>query len=146
MQAALRQGGIQDCQRRRDAESRARSTLDSANSVLLCFKIGARRANLMTREKISESEIPPAKARRAPSSDNYFLCGLCVFAGDIPNLRLRLCRARFCAVKFCLFPILKKLPRAKPFVEQLRIAFKIIENFGGREGRFNPFHQTRLLG
>jgi hypothetical protein len=45
-------------------------------------------------ENISDSEIPPAKARRAPSSDNYFLCGpfdgaqdmLCVFAGDIPIL------------------------------------------------------------
>jgi hypothetical protein len=38
----------------------------------------------------------------APSSDNYFLCGFCVpsatlrtcFAGDIPNLWLRLCRVR----------------------------------------------------
>jgi hypothetical protein len=36
--------------------------------------------------KLSDSEIPPAKARRAPSSENYFLCGLCVFAGDIPIL------------------------------------------------------------
>jgi hypothetical protein len=44
----------------------------------------------MTTQNISDSEIPPAKARRAPSSDNYFLCGLCVFAGDIPNLWLRL--------------------------------------------------------
>ena len=52
----------------------------------------------MTTQNISDSEIPPAKARRAPSSarrpraalgrraDNYFLCGLGVFAGDIPIL------------------------------------------------------------
>jgi hypothetical protein len=52
-------------------------------------------ANRMTTHNISDSEIPPAKARRAPSSDNYFLCGLCVFAGDIPHVRLRLCRARY---------------------------------------------------
>jgi hypothetical protein len=58
--------------------------------VLLCFKICAPRANLMTTQNISDSEIPPAKARRTPSSDNNFLCGLCVFAGDIPNLWLRL--------------------------------------------------------
>jgi hypothetical protein len=59
----------------------------------------------MTTENISDSEIPPAKARRALSSDNCFLCGpfdvaldmLCVpwaglrtcFAGDILNLGLR---------------------------------------------------------
>ena len=64
-----------------------------SNFVLLCFKICAPRASLMTTQNISDSEIPPAKARKAPSSDNYFLCGLCVFAGDIPNLWLRLCRA-----------------------------------------------------
>jgi hypothetical protein len=29
----------------------------------------------MTTQNISDSEIPPAKARRAPSSDNNFLCG-----------------------------------------------------------------------
>ena len=46
--------------------------------VLLCFKICASPANLMTTQNISDSEIPPAKARRAPSSDNNFLCGLCV--------------------------------------------------------------------
>ena len=62
--------------------------------VLVSFKTCAPRANLMTTQNISDSEIPPAKARRAPSSDNNFLCGLCVFAGDIPNLWLRLCRAR----------------------------------------------------
>ena len=65
--------------------------------VLLCFKICAPRANLMTTQNISDSEIPPAKARRAPSSDNYFLCGLCVFAGD--NLILVALRhARSCVV------------------------------------------------
>jgi hypothetical protein len=69
------------------------------NFVLLCFKICAPRANLMTTQNISDSEIPPAKARRAPSSDNYFLCGLCVFAGDIPNLRLRRSRAESFVVK-----------------------------------------------
>ena len=63
------------------------------NFVLLYFKMCAPRANLITTQNISDSEVPPAKARRAPSSDNYFLCGLCVFAGDIPNLRLRLGRA-----------------------------------------------------
>ncbi len=52
---------------------------------VLLSKIYAPRANLMTTENISDSEIPPAKARRALRSDNYFLCGLCVFAGDIPN-------------------------------------------------------------
>ena len=57
-----------------------------ASFALLCFKICAPRANLMTTQNISDSEIPPAKARRAPSSDNNFLRGLCVFAGDIPNL------------------------------------------------------------
>ena len=35
----------------------------------------------MTTQNISDSEISPAKARRAPSSDNYFLCGLCVLCG-----------------------------------------------------------------
>jgi hypothetical protein len=37
----------------------------------------------------SFSDIPLAKARRTPSSENYFihfLCGLCVFARDIPSL------------------------------------------------------------
>jgi hypothetical protein len=34
------------------------------------------------------ADISPAKARRTPSSENYFihfLCGLCVFAGNIPS-------------------------------------------------------------
>ncbi len=60
----------------------------------------------MSRQNISDSEIPPAKARRAPSSDNNFLCGpfdpaqdmlwvpsavlRTCFAGDNPNLWLRL--------------------------------------------------------
>jgi hypothetical protein len=52
--------------------------------------------------------VLPAKARRAPSSDNYFLCGpfdiaqdmLCVFAGDIPNLWLRLYHAVFVEVDY----------------------------------------------
>ena len=53
---------------------------------------------LMTTHNISDSEIPPAKARRAPSSDNYFLCGLCVFAGDISDFFwLRRSRAGFFA-------------------------------------------------
>jgi len=33
-------------------------------------------------------DFPPAKVGRTPSSENYFihfLCGLCVFAGDIPS-------------------------------------------------------------
>src|SRR4030095_3745500 len=59
-------------------------------------------ANRMTTHNISDSEIPPAKARRAPSSDNYFLCGLCVFAGDIPHVRLRLCRARYLCGEYFL--------------------------------------------
>ena len=42
------------------------------NSILLCFKICAPRANLVTIQKISYSEIPPAKPRRVPSSDYYF--------------------------------------------------------------------------
>jgi hypothetical protein len=38
---------------------------------------------------IWDSDISPAKARRTPSSDKIlflFLCGLCVFAGNIPIL------------------------------------------------------------
>jgi hypothetical protein len=40
------------------------------------------------RSSKSFSNIPPAKARRTPSSENYFihfLCGLCVFARDIAS-------------------------------------------------------------
>jgi hypothetical protein len=57
-------------------------------------------ANLMTTQNVSDSEVPPAKARRAPSSDNYFLCGLCVFAGDIPNLRCGFAALGFCGESF----------------------------------------------
>ena len=35
------------------------------------------------RDRVLGIGLFPAKSRRAPSSDNYFLCGLCVFAGDI---------------------------------------------------------------
>jgi membrane protein DedA with SNARE-associated domain len=82
--------------------------------ALLCFKICAPGANLMTTQNSSDSEIPPAKARRAPSSDNNFLCGpfdlaqdmlrvpsavlRTCFAGYIPNLWLRLGRFAFSAV------------------------------------------------
>jgi hypothetical protein len=40
------------------------------------------------RSSKSFSHYSPAKARRTPSLENYFihfLCGLCVFAGDIPS-------------------------------------------------------------
>jgi hypothetical protein len=67
--------------------------------VLLMLQDLRSTRNLYDQTKHLRLEIPPAKARRAPSSDNYFLCGLCVFAGDIPNLRLRLCRARTLVVR-----------------------------------------------
>jgi hypothetical protein len=57
----------------------------------------------MTTQNISDSEIPPAKARRAPSSDYNFFAAPSTFlrtcfAGDIPNLWLRLGRFVFFAV------------------------------------------------
>jgi hypothetical protein len=47
---------------------------------------------------------------------------------------------------FSNLPCTIPLPRAEHFVEQLRVAFKIIKNFRGRKGGFDSFHQTRLLG
>ena len=35
--------------------------------------------------RLSDSDIPRAKAPRTPSSERFFLCGLCIFARDTPT-------------------------------------------------------------
>jgi hypothetical protein len=58
-------------------------------SGLKICEASSTQADLMTTENISDSEIPPAKARRALSSDDYFLCGPFDVAQDmLASLRL----------------------------------------------------------
>jgi hypothetical protein len=57
----------------------------AAYSVLLSLKCFAACANF-PKVELSYSDAPRAKAPRTPSSECFSLCGLCVFARDIPNL------------------------------------------------------------